>query len=128
MAKTTYVVTAPYITVVTGTPNGPRLVGFYAGATLPDDVSDESIKHHLDQGMIAKSADAEKELAAAPGENTSPTGSTGEIVSLEAPSDLPKGNASLDEWAAYAKSQGMTDEELDGLSRDQLRERYTPAQ
>ena len=68
MAAKRYVVTAPYVTVVTGTHDGPKLLGFYLGATLPDDVSDESIKHHLDGGMIAEAADAEKELAAQPEE------------------------------------------------------------
>jgi hypothetical protein len=77
-----YVVVAPYITAVTGTPEGPRFVGFYTGAVLPDDISEESIKHHLDNEMIAPEGKAEDILAAAPGEVTTPTGS-------EAGSTLP---------------------------------------
>ncbi len=73
MGAKLYVVTAPYITVETSTHDGPKLLGFYTGATLPADVSDESIKHHLDLGMIATAADAEKELAAAPEEPTKAT-------------------------------------------------------
>lgn len=41
----------------------------------------------------------------------------------------PKGNASTEEWTAYARSQGATDEDLvdeDGtdLGRDAIREKY----
>lgn len=36
--------------------------------------------------------------------------------------DAPKGNAALPEWQEFARSQGMTDEDLEGLTRDQLRE------
>jgi hypothetical protein len=54
------------------------------------------------------------------------------------PDDLgtaePAGNASREEWAAYARSKGATDEDLldaDGkpLGRDALRDKYaTPAE
>lgn len=37
----------------------------------------------------------------------------------------PKGNASLATWQDYARSQGATEEDLDGLTRDELRDRYT---
>lgn len=39
-------------------------------------------------------------------------------------SDKPAGNASLEAWSEYAKSQGATDDDLDGLSRDDLRDQY----
>jgi hypothetical protein len=44
----------------------------------------------------------------------------------------PKGNASREEWATYARSKGAPESELaedgSGLSRDELREKYgTPA-
>jgi hypothetical protein len=45
----------------------------------------------------------------------------------EAAGQAPRGNASLDEWVAYAKTQGATDEELAGLSRDQVRDKYAAA-
>ena len=38
--------------------------------------------------------------------------------------DEPKGNASRDDWAAYAKSQGATDDQLANMSRDDIRGRY----
>lgn len=37
----------------------------------------------------------------------------------------PAGNASGEEWRAYAISQGMSSEEADSMGRDELRDRYT---
>jgi len=47
-------------------------------------------------------------------------------------SEAPKGNASRDEWAAYAKDQGAPDEETrpveeGGLKQTELREKYAAA-
>jgi hypothetical protein len=36
----------------------------------------------------------------------------------------PAGNAGLDEWQAYAKSKGATDEDLEGKGRNDLRDQY----
>ena len=38
--------------------------------------------------------------------------------------EAPSGNASTEEWAAYALSKGATAEQIDGLGRDQLREQF----
>jgi hypothetical protein len=38
--------------------------------------------------------------------------------------EKPSGNAGHAEWAAYAVTQGMSAEEADGLSRNQLRDRF----
>lgn len=56
MAKQ-YVVTGAYVTLKTSTPQGPRILGFYRGAPVPADVSQEQIDHHLNQGLIAEVAD-----------------------------------------------------------------------
>lgn len=39
-------------------------------------------------------------------------------------SDAPRGNASLEAWQEYAKSKGATDEDLDGMTRDEIRDLY----
>ena len=36
----------------------------------------------------------------------------------------PAGNASLEDWQDYARSQGASDEDLDGVSRNDLRDAY----
>lgn len=41
--------------------------------------------------------------------------------------DLPAGNASTDEWLAYALAHGTTPDELAGLGRDQIRDLITNA-
>lgn len=38
--------------------------------------------------------------------------------------EVPGGNASKDAWHAYALSQGKSAEDLDGLTRDQLRDLF----
>lgn len=49
-----YVVTAPYVTLKTMTPQGVRLTGFFAGAPVPGDVPEDQLKHHLDFQMITE--------------------------------------------------------------------------
>jgi hypothetical protein len=38
--------------------------------------------------------------------------------------DLPKGNASRDEWWAYALGHGLTAEDVEPLSRDEIRDHF----
>lgn len=40
----------------------------------------------------------------------------------EATPDAPKANASLKDWQAFARDQGFTDEQIEGKSRDELRQ------
>src|SRR6266568_2219202 len=39
--------------------------------------------------------------------------------------DLPKGNASRDEWWAYALGHGMTEDDVEPLTRDEIRAHFT---
>ena len=39
--------------------------------------------------------------------------------------DLPKGNASRDEWWAYALGHGMTEDDVEPLTRDEIRDHFT---
>lgn len=38
--------------------------------------------------------------------------------------EQPSGNGSTEEWAAFAKSKGATDEDLEGMSRNEIRAKY----
>ncbi|KZM34541.1 hypothetical protein [Oerskovia enterophila] len=40
--------------------------------------------------------------------------------------DVPSGSASKADWLAFALAVGATEEDVAGLTRDQLREQYTP--
>lgn len=76
---------------------------------------------------------AEKRAAASGDTGAAPKGRHGQgseqtQVSAE-PAEVPKGNASREEWAAYAKSKGASDEEVGpvedgGFNRDDLRAQY----
>jgi len=49
------------------------------------------------------------------------------LVPDEPPDDdgLPKGNASREEWAEYALGHGLTADEVEPLSRDEIRDHFT---
>lgn len=69
-----YVVIAPYVTLYCTDANGvPVVRGFYAGAAVPETVTAESLKHHLDSAMIA-----EAEQPAKAEEPTKPTAAKAE--------------------------------------------------
>lgn len=48
-----------------------------------------------------------------------------EAMSFDAGAAQPAGNASRDDWAAYAISQGATEEVLNGMSRNEIRDQYS---
>lgn len=39
----------------------------------------------------------------------------------EIATDAPKGNRTLEDWQAYAREKGFSDEDIDGRTRDELR-------
>jgi len=64
MAASSYRVTAPYATLkVKDAAGADVLVGFYEGAVVSD-VEEESLKHHLDTGLVEKLPAAEAKKAA----------------------------------------------------------------
>jgi hypothetical protein len=69
------------------------------------------VQAQLDKGVLQVDTEyeAREELA------------TGEEVSVP----MPRGNASHAEWMSYAMSAGMPREEASGLSRDQIKQRFT---
>jgi len=69
---TSYRVVAPYVTLKVKDTNGKDvIVGYYDGAVVTDDQVDaESLKHHLDSGMVEKVEDAPAEAPAEPKEPT----------------------------------------------------------
>lgn len=75
----------------------------YAGSPLPDGLA---------KGEVARLADyLEDEASVEDGE-------------AESGSEQPAGNASLEEWQEFARTQGATDTDLDGKSRNDLRDQY----
>lgn len=55
---TNYVVTGKYVTVKTMTMEGPRIVGLFAGAPVPRDVTDAQLKHLESHDLIVAVEDA----------------------------------------------------------------------
>lgn len=81
-------------------------VHLYEGALLPDEADPKHVEQLLADGMIAE-ADAP---AVAPDASDH--------------DDRPSGNASAEEWRAYAVAHGMSEEEAESLSRNELRDRF----
>lgn len=79
----------------------------------------EAARHRAEAERLKSVADAAEERAkerekAAKGGGSSP-----------APADgAPAGNASVEDWRAYALTQGATEDDIKDLSRDDLRDRF----
>jgi hypothetical protein len=97
-----YVVTAPLViaTAVNGSQHH-----LYQGSPIPDYIGKDEIKRLADDGHIAQTEDAPAD---------------------EAPVfERPAGNASLEAWTAYVlESDQASEDEIKGMSRDELREKY----
>jgi hypothetical protein len=105
-----YVVTVPLaiIRMSDGT-----LVHLYEGAIVPKDADPEHVETLLRDKAIGDpdKADDDSDDASAGGRQPTP--------------DKPAGNSSYDAWAAYAVNSGQaTDEDVKGMTRDELRELY----
>lgn len=99
---TTYTVTAPLV-IVRNEDGSDRYV--YQGAVLPSGgLAAGEAKRLMDDGLISSDA------APAP---------MGEVV------EKPVGNGSLQAWQEYAVSRGASQDDLDGKSRDDLRDEYS---
>jgi hypothetical protein len=102
-----HIVAAPL--VIVRTQEGGHLY-LYEGMPVPANADKEDVERLDRDGFFADSATS-AEPAAEPD---------------EAPSGRPAGNASREEWATYAVESGKaTDEEVQGLSRDELRGLYS---
>lgn len=115
MAK--YTVTGEYITVLTATSDGVRLVGLYKGAPLPGDVPQESIDHHLSTGQIALVEEVTDDPVAQ-GADVPPSGSFPNPSAVQ--TGEPKKSASKAEWVDYAVSKGADRADAESATKDDL--------
>lgn len=111
-------VLAPYVTLKVKDIAGQNVVqGFYRDGLVQNPVEDEAFEKHVRTKLIeeVKASKQEKQEPAPP---------------AAPPADpAPAGNASREDWAAYAKSKGAPDEETrpveeGGLKQTELREKY----
>lgn len=84
--------------VIAKAPNGSD-VYVYRGSPLPEGLADgevERLADYLDDEPVVEAGVDER----------------------------PAGNASLEEWQEFARAQGASDADLDGKSRNDLRDQY----
>jgi len=107
--SSSYKVLAPYVTTKVKDVSGQDvMLGYYQNGLIENPVDQKHVAALIELGML--------EEADAPTEPEEPTGPV-----LE----RPAGNASQDAWATYAvESRQATEEEVEGLTRDELRELY----
>ena len=114
---TQYQVIAPCVThIPVPGPGGTSLDTLYAGAVLPEGVPQDRIEYLLEAGLIAqvgKQADAATVNQLVPGQPAEPAGDK-----------TVNSRSSKGELVDYGVSRGGNREELEGLTRDQLIERY----
>jgi hypothetical protein len=108
-----YTVTAPLVTA--RTENG-RIVYLYFGDVVPSGLAQDSVDHLRDLGFIKGGSEPAATILPAP--------AVDEVAAPVAQLEKPAGNAGLDEWTVYARSQGATDDDLEGLSRNDVRDLY----
>lgn len=72
-------------------------------------------------GWDAYTAQSKKEVAAGISVPSAAETSSAGPADLE---EQPAGNASADDWRAYALTQGATEDEVADLSRNELRDQY----
>jgi len=105
------------VTMVTATTKNDRVLYLYRGDEVGGDITPDSVEHLKSLGFIADDeAPVLTQVEQPEGDAPQP------VVGGDVPK--PAGNAGLDEWTAYARSQGATDEDLDGLSRNDVRDLY----
>lgn len=95
-----------------------RQVYFYEAAILPNGIDKADAERLLELGLIEESDEAPAKGADSRDADTGANGPSS--------GDVPSGNASLVAWQEFARSKGAADEDLDGKTRDQLREQYGP--
>jgi len=107
------IVTAPLVTA--RTENG-RIVYLYFGDIVPSGLAQESVDHLRGLGFVKGGGE--------PVATILPPPAVAEVPAPISQVEKPAGNAGLDEWTAYARSQGATDDDLEGLSRNDVRDLY----
>jgi topoisomerase IA-like protein len=88
-------------------------VHVYQGGTLPEDVDAAQLEQLVASKMVTSSDEKPAKAKKAKAETPEP----------DAP-EQPAGNASHDEWVAYAVSQGVDQDEAEAKSRDELRDLF----
>ena len=136
-----YMVTAEYVTMSTADPlSGKRvLLGWYRNALLPEDITEEAIRHHLSTGQIAEwspdfvaagtpeatplTEEEEQAIAdglgppnrLAPAVGAASNDQAGPQTQVMAGDDVPepRKNAKRAAWVDYAVSKGGDREEIE---------------
>lgn len=111
MSSQNYVVKAPL--VVATQADGSHLY-LYHGAPVPEDLPSDEVKRLKDEKFIGTPDDAKKAAKK----------SSSSSDAYDPAKGAPAKNGKLEDWQAFAKSKGATDQDLADVSRDDLVAKY----
>lgn len=115
--------------------DGDPLAGFsdpvpshWIGTDLLPEGAKRAPKHRQDQDADGDDTEALRaRVAELEGENADLREQLAKVQGGDTQGEAaPAGNGSLEDWQKYARTQGATDADLDGQSRDDLRKKYAP--
>lgn len=124
MSTARYRVTGPYVIAKTMTRDGLRMVGLGEGALVPDDASQEWLKHHLRMKLIEKVEQVEA-VSPAPTRNEQPPAPPKEPD--EPPASAPENvnyRSSKAELIAYGVARGDDRATLEEMTVKELQALY----
>lgn len=120
-----YEVIGPYVAQVpVDGPTGTILTDFNYGAILPAGVPADRIEHLVDVGLVRERGSAGTPSSGDPQTMPGVPAPTGEQAGAEITAKPGKSGSKAD-WKAYAVAQGMAEAEAEGMTRDELAERYS---
>lgn len=99
----------------------PTSIAFY-------DVADDTVDDWKETGWTEKPGKhLEDHLKGFPPKPVNPPADVAvDTADDDSTSDVPGGNASLEDWKGYARTQGASEADLEGATRNDLRAAYGP--
>ena len=142
MSNPKYVVSAPMVYLQYADPTVGAVIqrAFYAGASVPESITEKSLQHHLDGQMIVEADSVEAELLGVPAGTPVPGETPNEPLAepavrverakqaVKAQSKQGGGQPSVgsrkEDWVDYAVSQGADRGQAEAATKEELIEKY----
>lgn len=94
------------------------------GAAVPDGADAEHVAVLVERGMLVEGEPAAGFIDPAPSILAQPAPAAGEADVPDGPGPIPAKSADKPTWVAYAVSQGMSEDDANAATKDQLIEQY----
>jgi hypothetical protein len=104
-----------------------HLYGDNGQTEVPEGLDKDDVERLVAEGYFFddEADDADKHIEEARASHFRPTVVDEADAAESTKVERPAGNASLEDWQAYARSKGASDRSLESATRDDLREKYS---